>query len=269
MSDRLRNALSTLDALERTGQQPSPLRPLDARAQLLATAVFLATMLSVPLARLSDLLLFALFPLVRAAQSGFAFGPILRQSLAVLPFVALIGVFNLFYDREPVLHIGRFAITDGGIAFASILVRGLLSVQALLVLVRSTGYYALCRALQRLGIPALFTAQLLLVHRYLCVLLEEALAMRQARDARSFGRRTYPLRTWATLVGQLLLRTFDRAERIGCAMLARGFTGRIPELRTHRTAWSRRDTFFLAGWSLLLIGLRLLRPAETFPILLS
>ena len=59
--------------------------------------------------------------------------------------------------------------------------------------------------------------------------IEYAAAMQQARDARSFGRRSYPLKIWGTLVGQLLIRTFDRAEQISRAMLARGFSGRIPE----------------------------------------
>lgn len=62
--------------------------------------------------------------------------------------------------------------------------------------------------------PAVFTTQLLFVYRYLFVLIEEAAAMQQARDARSFGRKSYPLKVWGTLVGQLLIRTFDRAERI-------------------------------------------------------
>lgn len=269
MSDRLRQALCALDALERSARTESPLHRTDARAKLLATAAFLAAMLSVPLEHLSELLLFSIFPIVGCAMGGLDYAAVFRRSLVVLPFVVLIGAFNLLYDREPVFRIGPAVVTAGWISFSAIVVRGLLSVQALLVLVCTTGYYRLCRSMQRLGVPALFVTQLLFVYRYLHVLVEEALAMRQARDARSFGRTSYPLGVWGTLVGQLLMRTFERAERIGRAMRARGFAGRIAEDHRDRPSWTMCDTLFLAGWSAALVALRLLHPAERlfhFPI---
>ena len=99
--------------------------------------------------------------------------------------------------------------------------------------------------------------------------IEYAAAMQQARDARSFGRKSYPLKVWGTLVGQLLIRTFDRAERISRAMLARGFTGRISEGMSERPARKMRDTLFLAAWCSALVLLRLCRPAENFSMLIN
>ena len=269
MKNRLQNALCALDALERSARIRTPLHRTDARAKLLVTAVFLVTMLSVPLDRLPELLLFSSFPIIASAMGGMDYGTVFRRSLVVLPFVAFIGVFNLFYDREPVFRIGPAVVTAGWVSFFSIILRGLLSVQALLVLIGSTGYYRLCRSMQRMGVPAVFPTQLLFVYRYLRVLIEEALAMQRARDARSFGRKSYPLKVWGTLVGQLLIRTFDRAERISRAMLARGFTGRIPEDAFERPAWEMRDTLFLAAWSSALVLLRLFHPAEALSTLIN
>ena len=99
--------------------------------------------------------------------------------------------------------------------------------------------------------------------------IEYAAAMQQARDARSFGRRSYPLKIWGTLVGQLLIRTFDRAEQISRAMLARGFSGRIPEGVFERPAWKMRDTLFLAVWCSAFVLLRLCRPAENLSMLIN
>ncbi len=264
MRERLTQALCRLDELEHADRQPTPLHRLDGRAKLTVTAVYLFVMLSVPLTQLSELLLFAVYPFVTAAVGGFRYGTLFRQSLVVVPFVVFIGVFNLFQAREPLFYIGSVAVSVGWTTFVSLLLRGLLSVQALLLLVRTTGYYRVCRSLQQLGVPELLTTQLLFVHRYLCVLLREGIALSMARDARSFGRRSYPLRTWGTLICQLLLRTFDRAARIGQAMAARGFTGRIPELPGARTAWRTADTLYAAGWSLLFVGLRFVAPERIF-----
>ena len=264
MRQRLIRAVCRLEQLEWAEQRPSLLHRLDGRSKLLVTLVYLVAMLSVPLTRLSTLLLFALYPVLTAAVGGFRYRTILRRSAVAVPFAAFIGLFNLFHARETLFHIGPVAVSVGWTTFLSIVLRGVLSVQALLLLIYSTGYYRLCRSLQQLGVPEPFTTQLLFVHRYLCVLLRESIALSMACEARSFGRRSYPLRTWSTLICQLLLRTFDRAERIGRAMSARGFTGRIPDLPSARTRWQPLDTGYLIGWTTLLIALRFLSPEHFF-----
>ncbi len=267
MTDRLLQTLCTWDALERSDHASSLLGRFDGRAKVLVAAVYLVSMLSVPAERFSELLLFALFPILAAGAGGLSYASVARRSLVVLPFVAFIGIFNLFYDREPVFVVGHVVFTRGALTFASILLRGLLSVQTVIILVSVTGFYRLCRSLQWLGVPSLFTTQLIFVYRYLYVLVEEALAMRRACDARSFGRRSYPLKVWGCLVGQLLLRTFDRAERIGCAMAARGFTGRFPDGLCAPPVWGVRDSLFLLFGCAAPVLLRLFLPVETLSVL--
>ena len=247
--------------MERAAHGCSPLHRVDARAKLLLTVVYLVTMLSMPLEAFSGLLLYAVYPILAAQAAGLRYGDLLRRSLVVLPFVALVGLFNILYYRETVFTVGPVAVTRGWIDFLSILLRGLLSVQALLLLILTTGYYRLCRNMQRMGLPSVFASQLLFVYRYLYVLTEEALEMSMARDARSYGRRSYPLRTWATLVGQLLIRTFARAERIGRAMLARGFDGRIPAVGDDGQRWRKTDTAVFVLLSAAFIAVRVLHPA--------
>ena len=269
MKERLQRVLCTLDDLERASQCRSPLHDMDARAKTVAATLFLVAMLSVPLIRLSELLLYALFPIVAAAAGGFDYGTVCRRSLVALPFAAMIGIFNPVYLRDEVFRIGDIPVTEGWIIFVSILLRGMLAVQILIVLVRSTGYLRFCRSLQRLGVPAVFTTQLLFVFRYIRLLSEEALEMLRARDARGYGRRAYPMRMWAETVGQLLVRALDRAERIHGAMLARGFTGRIPATDVGGDKWRRRDTAILAAWCAALLAARALYPAERMAALLT
>lgn len=262
MSNKLQRVLCELDSMERTASMFSPLHRIDARSKLLTTVVFLVTMLSVPLTNLSELLLYFIYPIILSSMGGMSYVTVAKRSLIVLPFVAFVGVFNIFYDSEPVFYIGSVAMTAGWISFISIILRGLLSVQALIILINSTGYYRLCRSMQRMGIPSIFATQLLFVYRYIYVLIEEMMSMQRARDARSFGRKSYPLRIWGTLVGQLLVRTFDRAEQIGRAMQARGFTGRMPAAIGEQSTWRLCDTVFFAAWTAALIVIRISNPVE-------
>jgi cobalt/nickel transport system permease protein len=73
---------------------------------------------------------------------------------------------------------------------------------------------------------------LLFTVRYIAVLGEEAARLRTAMRARAFEPRTdrHTLTTYGYLVGMLLVRAAERAERVLEAMKCRGFEGRWPVL---------------------------------------
>jgi cobalt/nickel transport system permease protein len=71
------------------------------------------------------------------------------------------------------------------------------------------------------------------------------------------------VRVIGPLLGQLLLRTLDRAQRIHRAMLCRGFDGEIRLLRPLRIG--RAEVAFTLGWAAFFIALRL----YNFPRLLG
>lgn len=262
---KLQKALYELNRMEQVSDLSGPLHILDPRAKLLVTLLFLFFVLSLPLEDLPTLLLFFVYPIISCSMAGISYGGIFKRSLFVLPFILFIGIFNPFFDKRVVFHIGDMAVSAGWISFFSIFLRGLLSVQAVFILIQTTGFYNLCRGMQRMGIPSLFATQLLFVYRYIFVLLQEALAMVRARDARSFGRKSYSLRMWGIFVAQLLIRTVDRAERIHRAMLCRGFTGSI-QGRFH-SCWRQKETTYLLLWTLLFLAGRLLHPFNNLPIL--
>jgi cobalt/nickel transport system permease protein len=85
------------------------------------------------------------------------------------------------------------------------------------------------------------------LYRYLFVLVEEVLRMRQARDCRRVARAPMrvEMKLLGSMLGTLLLRSFERAERMYHAMLSRGSSGEFPILAPRRFTW--RDVAFLAG----------------------
>ena len=85
---------------------------------------FLLTMLSLPIERLSELMLFAIYPITMAAAAGIGYGQLLRRSLIIIPFVALIALPNILYQREPVLVERGVVITRGWITLLAITLRG-------------------------------------------------------------------------------------------------------------------------------------------------
>jgi len=230
------------------------LHRLDARAKVLVTLVFIVCVMSFGRYAVAQLLPYFVFPIAIIASARLPAQFMARKALLVLPIALLIGLPNPYFDREVVLHTAGLDITGGWISMLSIVLRALLAAAAAMVLVAVTGFPATCGALERLGMPRPLAVQLLFLYRYLAVLGEEALRMTVARDQRAGGR-PLSIHLYGSLVGRLLLRTWDRAERIHLAMCARGFSGEFPS--SHRSHLGLDGIVYLAGWCGLFVLLRL------------
>jgi cobalt/nickel transport system permease protein len=155
-----------------------------------------------------------------------------------------------------------YVVTGGWLSLASILIRAVLTVAMALILVAILGIYGLCAALDQLGAPRVFTTQLSFLHRYTQVLAGELGRMNLARELRSNTSAAMPLSIYGSLLGHLLLRTLERAQRIHQAMLSRGFDRHMPVPR--RYAWRWRDTGFLV---ICLIAFGLMRTTDLATLL--
>lgn len=263
----LEGALVDFRQLERLAEGESPLHRIDPRAKILVTLLFITCVVSLDRYELAALFPFVIFPSVMMAAGGLPPAAILPRMLLALPFVLVVGIFNPLFDRQTLVTLGPLAVSGGWLSFASLTVRSLLTVAAALILVGLTGFPALCRGLAQLGMPRLFAVQLLFLYRYLFVLADEALRLRQARDQRCFGSRGRGIASFAPLVGHLLLRGWERSERIYRAMLARGFDGEFPAAVPSR--FRAFDLLFLGGWSAALLAIRWADPARLLGELLT
>lgn len=229
------------------GHLDSPIHRLDARVKALTTAAFLVVVMSFDRYTVSALIPFFLFPAVMLSVARIPPGPLLRMLLIASPFALLVGLFNPLLDRTPVAQLGPWTLSGGWISLANIVLRFALTVGAALVLLASTGLHRLCAGLQRLGVPAVFVTQLLLLYRYLFVIAAEGARMLRSAQVRA-GPGSLSLRVYGALVGHLLLRSLDRAQRVYQAMVARGYGGEIRRLDAGRLGGA--DFAFMAGWLL-------------------
>jgi cobalt/nickel transport system permease protein len=230
------------------------LHHLDPRAKLITTLVFLVMIVSYNKYSILSLIPFFIFPVVMISAGGLPVGYFLKKIIQVSPFAILIGIFNPLLDTKIIYHIGSFGISGGWISFLSIILRFTLTVTAALTLISLTGFNTVCAALNRLGVPRPFVVQLLFFYRYIFVLVDEAERMERARSLRSFNSKSRPFKIFVSIIGHLLLRSFDRAERIYLAMRCRGFEGHIPVIREIKMHW--KDFGFIAMWSFLFILFR-------------
>lgn len=220
--------------LDRYVTLDSLVHQLDARTKLVTTLAFL---LAVSLTPFEHRLAFALYGGLIAIVIILSKLPplfVLKRSLVIVPFVLVIAVFNLFFKGGEAiggLDVGGWHISifrEGLDVFLSIMTKAFLSILALIVLSATTALPSLLGGMERLGLPRVMVMILSFMYRYLFVLVEEVERLRQARDSRNFGgKRRHQLRSVGHMVGTLFIRSYERAERVYAAMLARGFEGRV------------------------------------------
>jgi cobalt/nickel transport system permease protein len=116
----------------------------------------------------------------------------------------------------------------------ALVVKSFLSVFAALTLAASTPWGRLLDALALLRVPRPLLLVTQFLGRYLFVVTDQAVRMRLAAQSREGARRGMRKRSAlafhaaAGAVGVLFARSWERADGVYQAMLARGFTGRFP-----------------------------------------
>jgi cobalt/nickel transport system permease protein len=125
--------------------------------------------------------------------------------------------------------------------------KSFLSVLAALTLAASTPWVRLLDALATLHVPRPLVLVIQFLGRYLFVVTDQASRMRLAAQSRQgAGRRQGLVRRFhaaAGAVGVLFARSWERADGIYRAMLARGFTGSYPA--PPAASFHARDAAFL------------------------
>lgn len=220
--------------LDRLSYKNTIVHRLDPRIKLIATLLFLFTVISFSKYEVIALFPFFLYPVLLMTLGEIPLLFIIKKIVLVSPFAIFVGIFNPLLDPGQVVLMHGLTISAGWLSFFSILVKFFLTVSTAILLIATTSFPGVCHALRRLGVPSFFVSQLLFLYRYIFVLMEETMRIVRARDMRSFGRRGTGIRIFVRLVGILFLRTVERAERIYYAMLSRGFQGDMPTLKRFR-----------------------------------
>jgi cobalt/nickel transport system permease protein len=224
-------SVDTARRLDRLAAGDTVIHRMESRAKILVAAAFLVCVASFPKYAVAELLPLVALPLLWGSLGRVPPAVVLRFLAGAAPFAVMVGIWNPLLDRELRALPGGFDVPGGWISFASILLRFALSAGLVVVLTATTPLPRLLHGLVRLGVPKPLVLQVHLLYRYLFLVTGEARRMNQARVLRQPARPRPTLSTARRLLGSLLWRTWDRAERIYRAMKVRGFDGDIPLLR--------------------------------------
>ena len=258
--NKMEQALLELAQMDELSSGSSPVHALSPTAKLLATIAYILTVVSFPKYDLSGIAVMVLWPVVLYQLSGIPVRVCFYRLRAVLPLVMAVGLFNPVFDRAPMLVLGPVAVSGGVISMITLLLKGVFCLMAAFLLIATTPIDSLCASLRKLHVPGLLVTLLLLTYRYVGVMTEELAVMTDAYLLRAPGQKGIRFSAWGSFLGQLLLRSMDRARELYSAMLLRGYHEHFHYAPSKR--FDRRDAAFLAGSAALFLLFRFVNIAE-------
>nr|HID59965.1 cobalt ECF transporter T component CbiQ [Desulfobacterales bacterium] len=232
---------------------------LDPRIKIIVAVLF-----SVVVAVLSNFvsLLVALFlSLILVVLARLSMKRVFYRLFLVNGLILFLWIFLPFtYQGETWFDIGPLVATKEGLLYASqITVKCNAILLTMIALLATTPIFTLGHAMSQLCFPDKITHLFLFTYRYIHVIFQEYHRLVNAMRIRGFIPHTniHTYRSYAYLVGMLLVRSYDRAERIHKAMICRGFNGRYYTLV--QFSIKMRDVFYLSLMLIAILGLVILQ----------
>lgn len=189
----------------------------------------------------------ALFPVAILLFSEIKPSYLLKKLLWLQPFILGIGILNPIFDHT-MIPLGDFEISRGWLTFLNVIIKYNLSISGSILLVATTGIENLSMALRMIKVPRFFVLQLLITYHYLEIFMDEVSRITLAYKLRAPKEKGIRWDAWGSLLGQLVIRTFERSSRIHHSMVLRGFSlayepGSFRPLKT-------QDMLFFVAWIL-------------------
>lgn len=238
---RIGEAVRSMYNLEKNSIKKSLIHSINPMVKLMITCVYIVTIVSFGRYSFINMLPYILYPAIIIPLSDLRYKTILNRSIMVLPFCFFAGITNIFFDRIIIMDIFGIEITAGIISFLTIILKSLLSVSAVLILISVTPFNIITNQLRKLYIPESIVVILEMIYRYISSIFAEMEAMQIAYKLRGGGK-AIDIKHIGSFIGQLFLRSADRAERVYKAMQCRGF--KIAEMYNKREKFCAGDVLF-------------------------
>ena len=240
------------------GNPRSPIHRLDPRAKLIGLAGITLVVVTTPLQAWPVYVAAALALATVAALARISPRTLWSRAKVVLPLVLFVAIFVPFFRGGQQLDLGPVDVSKEGLeTFATVSAKAILGTLSAVLLGATTSFPDVLHALERLKAPKLLVLIAAFMYRYLFTIVDEVQRMRAALAARGYApRHALQVQAIGRVATALFLRTYERAERVHLAMLARGWRQTMPRLDT--LAFTRADALFLAALATPLLAIRVL-----------
>jgi len=242
--------------IDRYADLDSPVHRLEPRVKIISFGiliVFAVFAVSIPSA-----LVFLALSVVILLASRLPVRFILHRMKAICVFVIpILVLMPLTVPGTPLFSAGPLCVSEEGLSFALLVT--IRSVAAILLVVTMLGtqrFDTTLKALSMFRLPGIIVQMLLFTYRYIYVMIDEFLSIWSSMRAKGYKFRLnrFGLTMIGNLIGMLLIKSYERAERVYQSMIAKGYTGKPMSFSSFRI--TATDCLFCAVVAIFAIGIQ-------------
>jgi len=214
---------------ERFSKGDSFLHKLDPRVKIIVVLLFsVIVAITDKYISLLGALLFAIGVVIIAKLKT---REVISRLLVVNSFIFLLWLMLPFtFPGEKIYTLGSLGISREGIKYAFLItVKSNSIILTGIALLSTSSIFNLVHALRHLYLPDKLIQLFFFTYRYIHTIYSEYVKLNNAIKIRGFKPQTnlHTYKTYAYLVGMMLVRSYDRSKRVYNAMLCRGFKGKF------------------------------------------
>lgn len=235
-------AIYDIRKIDELGDMNTKIHKIDSAIKIIVTIIYVIKILSIKQFTILNITCIVLYPLILFIIGKVQIKFILKKVIYVFPIILGLSAINLIID---------FSYSE--IYFSVLLLfKCTFALVGALLLIVTTGINNLALGLKKLKIPNILIMQILMLHRYVILMMEECYKVKSAYELRTLGEKSMTMKDYVQIVGQMFLKTLDISENVYEAMKLRGFEG---ELYINNKVAGYVDYFYLIIWVVIFIFL--------------
>lgn len=213
--------------IDRYATLTSPIHHLEPRVKILSFTILIFSVVFVQTIQAALLGLTVAAILLLISRLPFRF--IIRRSKVILIFILpILLLMPLTVPGTAIWSAGPVNFTQEGLSLALLItVRALAAIILVLTLLGTQKIETTLKALSLLKVPGVIIQMLFFTYRYIYVMMDEFLQIWSSMRSKGYAFRLnrYGLSIIGNLIGMLLVKSYERAERVYRGMEAKGYRG--------------------------------------------
>lgn len=237
----LNNILYDIRRLDELGEQETIIHKINPSIKIVLTFIYIIKVISISEINIKDILIVLVYPLVVFILGKIPFKIIAKKLIIAMPLVLSIVIVNIFIDPSIYQIIKSIMLIS----------KTILTVFGGLLLLASTGMNNIVIGLKKLHVPNIFIMQLSMIYRYIIVMIEEALKIKNAYSLRSGSNKGIDILDFGLILGRMLLKTIDKGENVYKAMKLRNYNSNLYIYNEKKINY--KDILYLVFWMIMFI----------------
>ncbi len=211
----------------------SPFHSFDPRAKLVCLLILIVSIVLLNDIKMLLIAFVIVISLVYISKIPLQF--ILKRLRWIALFVfAILIILPFTIPGKTIFQLYFLTVTKEGIITACMISLKAFSVILLVFPMLATmKFVTFIKALEKLKVPNKLTQMIAFTYRYIFVLLNEIQRTLRSIESRGYRKKLskFNLQILSNVIGMLLVRSYERSQRIYNTMVSRGYNGKIMTLR--------------------------------------